>query len=407
MSKKQTNHPALALLPAALFTTLALAVPAVTIGQAAPAFAATGTSEGQRPLTLRTMGSLFFGGTVTKAADGETFHGDHGYAQYFVPERARTYPVVLWHGIMQSGRSYETTPDGREGFMSILPRRDWATYIVDQPRRGRAARTATASDPAARVPTMVRESALWDAGRVGVWTPPQPARTFPGLQIPLDPGTVEQLFRSQVPDVGAHPFTAEHRAFMGQTMAALFRQTGPGILVTHSHSGQYGWATAMKAPELVKAVVAYEPGQFAFPEGQRPAEIPALAAGVKEAMAPQMVPVAEFKRLTGMPIMIVYGDNISREPSKVFNVDLWRVASARAQQFVDAVNRHGGNAQLVILPRIGIKGNTHFMFADLNNHQIADHLERFLAANRLDGRQAPHQGPTRLPVTQYTIPLEK
>ncbi len=33
----------------------------------------------QGPITLRTMGSLFFGGTVTKAENGETFHGDHGY----------------------------------------------------------------------------------------------------------------------------------------------------------------------------------------------------------------------------------------------------------------------------------------------------------------------------------------
>lgn len=39
-------------------------------------------SEEQRPITLKTMGSLFFGGTVTKTETGETFHGDHGYAQY-------------------------------------------------------------------------------------------------------------------------------------------------------------------------------------------------------------------------------------------------------------------------------------------------------------------------------------
>lgn len=41
-------------------------------------------------LKLRTMGSLFFGGTVTHLANGETFHGDHGYAQFFIPQNART-----------------------------------------------------------------------------------------------------------------------------------------------------------------------------------------------------------------------------------------------------------------------------------------------------------------------------
>lgn len=192
---------------------------------------------------------------------------------------------------------------------------------------------------------------------------------------------------------------------MGAAVADLFRQTGPAILVTHSHSGQYGWSTVMHAPDLVKAVVAYEPGQFAFPEGERPAEIPALADGVAAAMEPQMVPVAEFRKLTRLPVLIVYGDNIAREPSTAFNVDLWRVASARAQQFVDAVNRHGGNARLVILPRIGIHGNTHAPFADLNNRQIADHLERFLAANTLDGRSNPHRGPARRAVGALTIPM--
>lgn len=36
----------------------------------------------EEPITLRTMGSVLFGGTVTPTADGATFHGDHGYAQF-------------------------------------------------------------------------------------------------------------------------------------------------------------------------------------------------------------------------------------------------------------------------------------------------------------------------------------
>lgn len=135
---------------------------------AAPAGSTTPGSEltsprpnvrAERALTLRTMGSLFFGGAVTRSPEGETFHGDHGYAQYFIPQNARTYPIVLWHGIGQSGRSYESTPDGREGFMALLPRRDWPVYIVDQPRRGRAGRTQAAVDTSAAVPTVLRESA--------------------------------------------------------------------------------------------------------------------------------------------------------------------------------------------------------------------------------------------------------
>jgi hypothetical protein len=56
----------------------------------------------------------------------------------------------------------------------------------------------------------------------------------------------------------------------------------------------------------------------------------------------------------------------------------------RARLFVDTINRHGGDAQVVHLPEVGIRGNTHFPFADLNNDQIADLLSTFLREKGLD-----------------------
>jgi len=53
----------------------------------------------------------------------------------------------------------------------------------------------------------------------------------------------------------------------------------------------------------------------------------------------------------------------------------------------------GGDATLVHLPEIGIRGNTHFPFSDLNNQQIADLMSRFLAKKGLDLRRvAPGVG---------------
>lgn len=49
-----------------------------------------------------------------------------------------------------------------------------------------------------------------------------------------------------------------------------------------------------------------------------------------------------------------------------------------------AVNRHGGNATVAHLPELGIRGNTHFPFSDLNNLQAADLLTKFLEKNGLD-----------------------
>ncbi len=55
-----------------------------------------------------------------------------------------------------------------------------------------------------------------------------------------------------------------------------------------------------------------------------------------------------------------------------------------AQQFVDTVNKRGGKAEFVCLPKVGIKGNTHFLFSDLNNAQVADHIAHWLHEKGLD-----------------------
>ena len=60
---------------------------------------------------------------------------------------------------------------------------------------------------------------------------------------------------------------------------------------------------------------------------------------------------------------------------------------------------------MLSLPDIGIKGNTHAAFADLNNLEIAKILENFLHEKGLDGRENPHRGPKAKGLTEYTVPL--
>ena len=75
------------------------------------AFALDEPQTQTKPLVLNQLGGLAFGGTVSHKPNGLTFHGDHGYAQYVIPVNAKNYPIILWHGIGQSGRSFETTPE--------------------------------------------------------------------------------------------------------------------------------------------------------------------------------------------------------------------------------------------------------------------------------------------------------
>ena len=58
--------------------------------------------------------------------------------------------------------------------------------------------------------------------------------------------------------------------------------------------------------------------------------------------------------------------------------DSWRARLEMARLWRDTVNRHGGDVTVVHLPEIGIRGNTHFPFSDLNNVEIADQVSKFL-----------------------------
>jgi hypothetical protein len=67
--------------------------------------------------------------------------------------------------------------------------------------------------------------------------------------------------------------------------------------------------------------------------------------------------------------------------------DSWRVRLEMARLWRDAVNRRGGDVTVVHLPQVGIRGNTHFPFSDLNSREIADLQSDFLKRKRLDQRR--------------------
>ncbi|MFM1754861.1 MAG: hypothetical protein RLZZ236_1800 [Bacteroidota bacterium] len=330
----------------------------------------------QKPLVIQEQGSFAVGGTVITnpgifdpykpTPEGQTFRGDHAYVFYQVPVKARKYPLVMWHGIGQFSKTFETTPDGREGYQNIFLRNNYSVYLIDQPRRGNAGRSTVT----ATINPTPDEQQWFDVFRVGVWP-----NYFDGVQFARDTETLNQYFRSMTPSIGAIDIEVNTDA-----VSSLFTKIGEGILVTHSHSGGMGWKTAVKNSNI-KAIVSYEPGSgFLFPEGELPAPI-ASSAGSLEAIG---ITMKDFMLLTKIPIVIYYGDNIPENPSPNPGADGWRARLAMARKWGDTVNKYGGDVTVVHLPEVGLKGNTHFPFSDLNNIQVADLMNKWLKEKGLD-----------------------
>lgn len=344
-----------------------------------------GTASAMGPVTIAEQGSFFAGGVVAEtpgrmdfqkplAKSGQTMHGDHAYVFYQRPMNAKKYPLVFLHGAGQSAKTWETTPDGRDGFQNIFLERGYSTYLVDQPRRGKAGQSTVPETLAADT-----YDQFWFSNfRVGNWNDAdrQP-EYFDGVQFSRNREALNQYLRQMTPNTGAYD-----AGVISDAMAAIFEKAGEGVLVTHSQGGGIGWLTAIKSGK-VKGIVSYEPGSgFIFPESETPP--PVKTTHPMGDLAANSVPMADFLKLTKIPIVIYYGDFIADSYTKEWNKDGWRARLEMARLWADMVNRHGGDATVIHLPEIGITGNTHFPFSDLNNVEIADLMEAWLAEKGLE-----------------------
>ncbi|PVZ82627.1 alpha/beta hydrolase [Serratia sp. S1B] len=329
-----------------------------------------------KPLVIQSQGSFAAGGSVMTSAGqfdaktpldpaGQTYHGDHAAVFYQIPLNPHKYPIVMLHGAGQSSRTWESTPDGREGFQNIFLRRGFSTYLVDQPRRGNAGRSTVEGT----VKPVADEQLWFNQFRLGVWPD-----FFDGVQFSHDKEVLNQYYRQMTPNTG--PFDIN---VISDAMSAVVDKTGPAILFTHSQGGGPGWFTAIKNAK-VKGIVSFEPGSsFVFPEG----EVPPPTKNAFDTVKGESVPLTQFMALTKIPVLIIYGDNIPDKPTALPAQDSWRARLAVARQWRDVVNKHGGDVTVIHLPEMGIKGNTHFPFSDLNNVDIADLVAKFLKEKNL------------------------
>lgn len=331
-----------------------------------------------QPMVIAEQGMFMSGGRIAQAdgeydnshssRDGQTIRGDHAYVFYQIPVKRKKLPLVFLHGHGQCGMStWGMTPDGRDGFQNIFLKQNFPVYLLDQPRRGEAGRSTEpyliAAEP--------DEQRMFNTYRLGVWP-----NFYENIQFDHAKDVLDQFFRRNTPN------TAEFdMEIVSDGVASALNKIGPNVLVTHSQGGGVGWSSAMKV-SCVRGIIAYEPGSnFVFPKGEAPD--PIVGRNGEDILYPAEVPKEQFLKLTKMPIVIYYGDNIPMAPCEDPGKDHWRMRVIMARRFAEAINRYGGKAQVTCLPDKGIYGNAHFPFSEKNNIEVADQMMQFLEANNL------------------------
>lgn len=93
----------------------------------------------------------------------------------------------------------------------------------------------------------------------------------------------------------------------------------------------------------------------------------------------------EVREMTGNKAIVIYfGDYIDNGPEDIASTEFWKMIRDGALQFAESYNADGGDCTVVDLPKEGITGNSHFMFREMNNREIAEHIENWFMERGLN-----------------------
>jgi pimeloyl-ACP methyl ester carboxylesterase len=313
------------------------------------------------PLVLSTIGSFFIGGETvyqtpvqlsspfgTPLAKGGSITKNQMYVQYMEPQAQKGSPLILVHGATLSGKTFETTPDGRMGWEEYFVRRGHTVYVPDQIGRARSGQDiAIYNDVRAGIikpdslPNVFRLSNElgWGLFRFGN----NGHSAFSDEKFPIK--AVEQFAKQSVPDYFWSLPTPNPNY---KALADLAVRAKGAVLMGHSQAGSYPLDAALINSAGLKGLVLIEPGYCGD-------------ASYSD---------SNYLKLAKLPILVVFGDHLNSNTGIAgFS---WKDTFKQCESFIKKINLKGGNAQMLHTLELGIHGNSHMIMQDQNNLEIAD-----------------------------------
>jgi hypothetical protein len=337
---------------------------AITLALAASAAVhAQRGKQADKPLVIASQGSFFVGGDTKALPAAPAAQGRGGapggdvtvnqmYVQYQIPPNGdRHLPVVMVHGCCLSSKTWETTPDGRMGWDEYFVRRDRPVYLADQVSRARSGFDATVisavkagAAPPSQLPNIINAShqIAWTVFRFG----PEYGKTFPDGQFPID--AVEELYKQMIPDLNA---LLPNPNPTWKNMAALAVRLKGAVLMGHSESGFFPEQAALIDPSGIRGMISIE--------------MP----------CPADLTDAQVATLAKIPTLVMFGDHLGDIKGGPAN---WATSYDSCEKYVQRVKAARGDAEMMSLPKMGIKGNSHMLMQDRNNLQLADLILKWI-----------------------------
>jgi hypothetical protein len=229
------------------------AAPALLLG----AGAAFAQEHLTKPLVLRGIGSFYVGGGL----DSIEFSGSGGarpgrvwanamYVQYMIPQKVRhPNPLVLWSGGCHTGAEFETTPDGREGWLLHFVRAGYRVYVVDATWRGRSpfvSSTTMGVRQGALPLTDIPSTLTCDSA---IAAPPTGGFRLYDSNFPIE--ALHEYMAQVVPDYFFSPQNGPPPNVAA--LEALLRRIGPSVVLAHSQGGCRSIRPSSRVPNCSRA----------------------------------------------------------------------------------------------------------------------------------------------------------
>ncbi|MGE3843039.1 MAG: alpha/beta fold hydrolase, partial [Vicinamibacterales bacterium] len=340
---------------------------------------------------IAAKGFLYTGGSYWGEAGRQVMRGAQ-YTEVYVPKQVRQqHPIVLLHGNGQTGVDWLQTPDGRAGWLYTLMNEGYVVYIVDYPARGRSAYVPlpgpdgkTPIDGNLGIRTALELGRIWTAGReLGDFPLKNNHTQWVGTGKMGDP-VFDNFIKTQVQFAGESTNLA-----VPATVALLDLLKTPVIIFSHSQGGGVGFEVTEQRSQLVRAMVAVEPGGPQFgqvntstveagprnprswgltdqpyeydPPASQPSDLNVALEEKQERPTEarcwmQVEPARKLVRWKNIPVLAPSADGTYH-----------RSYDACIPKFL---NQAGVKADFVRLEDVGIRGNSHMMMLERNSDEV-------------------------------------
>lgn len=243
------------------------------------------------------------------------------YIQYSPPlaqpgKQEPSSPIFFIHGGGLTGAQWESTPDLRPGWAVLSAEAGYHTYILDGVDSGRSQRGPDSLREGESEHRTVKE--MWDRFRFG---PPEgfdERKLFPGSQFPVE--GLNFLVGSQT----SRRRTIDEIETRG--IIDAINAVGECWVIAHSHGGALMIDALQDVTHLVKKLALIEPGGTSLAH-----------------------------KLTGeVPTLVVWGDFIDGHYPWAKYAKMFEKAPVKT----------------MLLPEIGLPGNSHFPMSDRNSDEV-------------------------------------